>query len=252
MIFDRLPRPLIIAHRGASAYAPENTLASFNLAIEQQADAIELDVKLSADGVPVIIHDASVDRTTDGHGKVAKLTLAELRQLDAGSFFSETFRGEKIPTLEEVFEAVGKRIPINVELTNYYGTANDNLASIVAACVERHALQEWVFFSSFFLNNLKIAHRLLPKVPCALLGLPGFMGLFPSLIGWRDKSVQALNPHLGNTSPKLIQRMHQHGKSVRVWNVNTGNDMRLLRDWGVDGIFTDDPLLARRVYGREA
>src|SRR5689334_23229806 len=117
MMLESLPRPVIFAHRGASAYAPENTIASFEFAVAQGTDAIELDVKLSADGHVIVHHDPTVDRTTNGKGKVKDLTLAELKTLDAGGFFSENFHGEKIPTLEEVFEAVGKRTFINVELT---------------------------------------------------------------------------------------------------------------------------------------
>ncbi|MGA7607078.1 MAG: glycerophosphodiester phosphodiesterase family protein, partial [Anaerolineales bacterium] len=99
-MFEDLSNPIIFAHRGASAHAPENTLASFELALSQGADAIELDVNLSADGEVVIIHDSTVDRTTNGHGRVAQLSLTELRSLDAGSFFSEKYHGEKIPLLK--------------------------------------------------------------------------------------------------------------------------------------------------------
>ncbi|MBU0511232.1 MAG: glycerophosphodiester phosphodiesterase, partial [Chloroflexi bacterium] len=118
-MYAQLPRPAIFAHRGASAYAPENTLAAFDLAIRQNADAIELDAKLSADGHVVIIHDQTVDRTTDGTGRVSDLQLAALQELDAGCTYDEAFRHERIPTLGEVFDAVGRKILINVELTNY-------------------------------------------------------------------------------------------------------------------------------------
>src|SRR5215204_4501911 len=96
-----LPQPVIFAHRGASAHAPENTLAAFELALAQGADGIELDAKLSADGHVVVIHDATVDRTTDKHGRVKDMSLAELRSLDAGTFFEEKYHREKVPTLEE-------------------------------------------------------------------------------------------------------------------------------------------------------
>ena len=115
--------PLVIAHRGASMYAPENTLAAFELAIEMGADAIELDTMLTADGIPIVIHDHSLDRTTDGIGSVSSKTVAELKLLDAGSAFDIRFAGERIPTLEEVFSAVGKKIMINVELKNYVSPA---------------------------------------------------------------------------------------------------------------------------------
>ena len=118
-MFESSPRPFIFAHRGASSHAPENTLAAFELAIQQNADGIELDVKLTADGHVVAIHDATVDRTTGARGRVKDLPLTDLRSLDAGSFFAPNFKAEKIPTLEDVFEAVGRRTLINVELTLY-------------------------------------------------------------------------------------------------------------------------------------
>ena len=97
------PQTIIFAHRGASAYAPENTLAAFHLAVQQNADAIELDTKLSRDGHVVVIHDRTVDRTTSGTGQVNDMTLSELQELDAGSHFNATFKDEHIPTLDEVF-----------------------------------------------------------------------------------------------------------------------------------------------------
>src|SRR5512135_2857797 len=109
-------QPLVIAHRGSSAYAPENTLAAFRLAAEQEADAIELDVDLTRDGHVIVMHDATVDRTTDGHGRVADLTLDEIRRIDAGAWKGAAFNGERVPLLEEVFEAVGQRMLINVEI----------------------------------------------------------------------------------------------------------------------------------------
>ena len=118
-MFSQLPKATIFAHRGASVYAPENTLAAFEAAVQQHADAIELDAKLTADRQVVVIHDQTVDRTTNGSGEVQKMSLEAIRELDAGSFFDVQFKGEKIPLLSEVFEAVGKRIFINIELTNY-------------------------------------------------------------------------------------------------------------------------------------
>src|SRR5436853_1370309 len=110
--------PLVLGHRGASGYAPENTLSAFNLAMDQGADGVELDVTLSADGVPVVIHDDTLDRTTSGHGPVGALTLAQLKRLDAGyaAQFGKQFAGERLPTLAEVFAAYGQRTFINVEL----------------------------------------------------------------------------------------------------------------------------------------
>src|SRR5262249_7332388 len=160
--------------RGASAHAPENTLAAFELALAENADAIELDVKLSADEQVVVIHDPLVDRTTGSHGRVKNLSLRELRALDAGSFFAQTVRGGKIPLLEEVFEAVGKRTFINVELTNY-NTPRDPLVETVCMLVKKCGMQEHVMFSSFFASNLSKARAYLPAVPRGLLALPGFL-----------------------------------------------------------------------------
>src|SRR3970040_2158507 len=118
MLLHFYPRiPLILGHRGASAYAPENTLAAFRRALELGADGFELDVTLSADGVPVVIHDDTVDRTTDGSGPVANLTLAQLKQLPAGfrARFGTEFAGERIPTLEEVVARLGQRALLHVE-----------------------------------------------------------------------------------------------------------------------------------------
>src|SRR5512138_572189 len=175
MMLTSLSQPVIFAHRGASAHAPENTLSAFELALAQQADAIELDAKLTADGQVVVIHDPTVDRTTGGHGRVKDLSLAQLRSLEAGSFFSEKYRGEKIPTLEEVFEAVGKRMFINVELTNY-NSPRDQLVEMVCMQVKKFSLQKRVLFSSFFSSNLSEAHAYLPGVPRGLLALSGLMG----------------------------------------------------------------------------
>ena len=104
-----LSRPAIIAHRGDKTHAPENTMAAFKMAAENGADAIEFDVKLTADGRVIVLHDQTVNRTTNGTGRISQLPFAAVRELDAGAWFSEKFRGERIPTLDEVFETVGKR-----------------------------------------------------------------------------------------------------------------------------------------------
>ncbi len=245
-MLESLPRPVLFAHRGASAHAPENTLAAFELALEQGTDAIELDAKLSADGHVVVIHDATVNRTTGARGRVKDMTLADLRSLDAGSFFSEKFKGEKIPTLEEVFESVGKRTFINVELTNY-DSPRDHLVESVCMLVKKFGLQKRVLFSSFFASNLSAARRYLPEVPRGLLALNGWLGVWHRSFGFAFGKYDALHPHLSDTTPQQVQRVHRLGRRIHVWTVNEADDMRRLFAWGVDGIFTDDPLLARRV-----
>ncbi|MBN1451700.1 MAG: hypothetical protein JW963_11855 [Anaerolineales bacterium] len=237
------PRPLILAHRGASAHAPENTLAAFELALKQGAHGIELDAKLSADGEVVVIHDASVERTTSGQGRVAQLDLTALRKLDAGSFFSDQFRGEKIPTLIEVFETIGKHTIINVELTNY-DTPRDGLADRVCELVRRFELQGSVLFSSFLPSNLKRTRSLLPDTPRGLLALGGWIGWWARSFDFNFGDYQALHPSLRDVTHQQVARVHRLKRRIHVWTVNGAEDMRRLVGWGVDGIITDDPKLA--------
>lgn len=248
MMLESLPQPVIFAHRGASVHAPENTLAAFELAIERGADAIELDAKLSADGHAVVIHDATVDRTTGAHGRVKDLSLAHLRSLDAGSFFEARFHGGKIPMLEEVFEAVGRRTFINVELTNY-NSPRDHLAETVCMLVKKFNLQNRVLFSSFFASNLAKARGLLPEVPCGLLAMPGLLGAWGRSFGFTFGSYLALHPSLADATHQQVQRVHRLKRRVHVWTVNAADDMQRLFNWGVDGIITDDPRLAVEIRG---
>jgi glycerophosphoryl diester phosphodiesterase len=234
-----LTKPVILAHRGASGGAPENTLAAFELAREQGADGIELDVKLSADGVPVVFHDPLLDRTTNGHGTLADFDLVSLQKLDAGD-------GQRIPTLAQVFERVGRDLFINIELTNYT-TSKDDLVDKVAALVKEYQLQSHVLFSSFLPKNLKLAAELLPDVPRGLLAIPRPLGIFARAFGFRSPRYQAIHPHHSNTSQRVVAQAHSRGQRVHVWTVNDAVLMRKLAGWGVDGIITDDPQLAVKV-----
>jgi glycerophosphoryl diester phosphodiesterase len=240
---------MIFAHRGASIHAPENTLAAFELAVNLGADGVELDAKLTADNHVIVFHDHVVDRTTDGSGDVSKLPLAALRELDAGVRFSEKFRGEKIPTLDEVFETVGKKTFINVELKNY-ATPLDALVPKVVEVVKRHGLEERILFSSFFPHNLARSARLLPKTPRGLLTMRGWMGWAGRTLGFRNKVYQALHPLRLDTSDDLVKRVHASGKLVNVWTVNSETDLQRMISYKVDGIITDDPVLALRLLGR--
>jgi glycerophosphoryl diester phosphodiesterase len=238
--------PLIIGHRGACALAPENTIASFKLAVEHGADYVELDAKLSADGQVMVIHDQTVDRTTNGTGRVNQLTLAQLKALDAGSKFNKKFAGEKIPTLDEVFKAVGKDVKVNVELTNY-ASKNDDLVAKVVEIIKDNKMESRVLFSSFLPRNIALAHKLLPEAPYGILCLEGLAGALSRSFLMKRLSPALVHPYLKDTNERLVKREHKRGRKVNVWTVNDDQDIRRLIKMDVDGIFTDDPLKARKI-----
>lgn len=248
-MLEHLPRPMIFAHRGASVYAPENTLAAFELALRQGADGIEMDAKLTSDGQVVLFHDLTLERTTGMEGKLAAFTLAELQRLDAGSHFDIAFRGETIPTLDDTFSALAQQIYFNVELTNY-ASIFDDLPDRVADLVKKHHLEDWVMFSSFNPIALIRIRRRLPQTPIGLLALPGAQGRAArSWLGYL-LSYQALHPWHKDTDAALVRRIHRRGGVVNAYTVNLPEDMMRLMETGADGIFTDDPVLARQVLGR--
>ena len=245
-MLDQLPRPILFAHRGASAHAPENTLAAFELALRQGADAIELDAKLSKDKHVVVFHDQTVDRTTDGSGPVKSLTLAELRTLDAGSHYDIAFQGELIPTLEEVFRAVGQLTFINIELTNY-DSIMDELPEKVAGLVRKHKISRRVLFSSFNPLALIRIHKFIPEAPIGLLAAAGIRGaLARSWLG-NIFGYQSLHPNYKDVTRELIERLHKHNRLMVAYTVNQPEDLQQLFRLGIDGVFTDDPVLARQV-----
>ena len=241
--------PIIFAHRGDSAHAPENTITAFEMAAKKGATAIELDVNLSADKQVVVIHDSTVDRTTNGRGKVRSMPYNALRELDAGEKFSQQYRGEHIPTLNEVFETLGKQIFINVELKDY-AAPDDELVPNVVALVQEYGLQDSVMFSSFFPNNLLRAKRLLPEVSCGLLALGDILGWPARTFGYLRKEYAAFHPNLRNVTFDLVNRVHAAGKRVHVYTVNNVDDIKRLVGIGVDGMFTDDPGQALQVLGK--
>jgi len=245
-MFTQVQPPFYFAHRGASAHAPENTLAAFDLALKQGAPAIEFDVKLTSDRFVVIHHDQTLDRTTDGSGSITKQPLAALRELDAGSKFSAGFRGEKIPTLDEVFESIGGKMFMNVELTNY-ASPFDGLVDEVVKLVKKHGLEERILFSSFFPTNLTRARRLLPDVPRGQLFLPGGSGWWQRFAA-KFMAIQAEHPFKSDVNAAAVLRAHARGRHVYTWTVNGPAEMKSMRQLGVDAIFTDDPLLANENF----
>lgn len=238
--------PAVIGHRGASRAAPENTLAAFALAARLGADAVELDVKLTRDGAPIIMHDETVDRTTNGHGKVCDLTLADFKRLDAGGWKGRQFAGECVPTLAEVFEALDRRLWINVELTNYYA-GRDTLVPVVVALIQKMGMGRRVLLSSFDPFNLRRVRQLDPALPLAQLTSQAMA------VHLREAWLAPLCPHEARhpDTPQLKQKgvawYHRRGYRVNVWTNNDPAEMRGFIQQGVDGIITDVPDVAREV-----
>ena len=242
--------PLIFAHRGASLYAPENTISAFELAIQQEAHYVELDTKLSADQRVVVIHDQTVNRTTNGSGRVTHLTYKELRSLIASNRFRKEYPNEHIPTLEEVLELCAGRIAVNIELGNYL-TPFDQLAFEVARFIEQSKPQSEVLVSSFNPIPLRKFHALCPEVPLAFLARRGYQGYLSR--GWLGRVLvpyDALHPYKSDVTPGLISGARRAGYQVHAFTLNQPDEMAKLIYLGVDGLITDDPLLARQMIDR--
>lgn len=232
--------PLAIAHRGTSAHAPENTLAAFVLAADQKADAIELDAKVTKDGHVVVMHDPTIDRTTNGHGSVSALTLAEIRQYDAGCKFGSLDTGERVPLLEEVFEAVGQRLLINVELTNYT-SKDDSLEEKVVELIKQHDLFDRVLLSSFNPLSLRKVKLIEPRLACGVLYQP----LRPAWLTPLIPHLEAHHPYFVLANPLCVKWRHWRKQKVNTWTVNDADTVRAVARAGVDGIIGDNPVMIR-------
>jgi glycerophosphoryl diester phosphodiesterase len=232
-------RVLIFGHRGASAYAPMNTIPAFELAVKQGADAVELDVHLTKDGAVVVFHDFTVEETSNGEGEVAAMTLEEIKSLDAGSWFSPEFCGTEIPTLDEVFEAVGKKVFVNVEIKTE-SAKRDGTEEAVADCIKRHDMQNRVIISAFNAKVLKHFRPLMPDVP---------LGYLLSLEEMAGSTQVVVNPHNYDAyhisydmlSDSQLSWAKEHGHLVNIWTVNDPARARQLALKGVHGIISDKP-----------
>lgn len=241
--------PLVIAHRGASDEAPENTLASFERAIEMGADAIELDVKLSADGEAVIIHDDTVDRTTDGTGTVAEMTLAQLKQLDAGAPFDPKFTGEHIPTLREVIDLVDGRAIIFIELKTVSLTPTDLEGTVIDIVNETDTADKTILIS-FNPFSLIAAKRKTSEIPLGLLYTDETSAYLRDR--WFAPFIhpEALLPRRQMVTLEHVQEMRDRGHPVFVWTVDEPEDMEEIIGMGVEGIITNRPDVALQILGR--
>ena len=234
----------IWAHRGASAYAPENTLPAFELAVAQGAEGVEFDVQLSSDGILVVIHDETLDRTTNGTGQVGDHTLAQLQALDASAGRTE-FAGVRIPTLAEVLELVAPtRMRINIELKNSI-VDYPGLEQKVLGHVRAFDLSKRVVLSTFNHFSLRRLQSLKPVCPLGVLYSD------PMVRPWRyakDLGIDAIHPPFPYVpDKKFVKKAHKAGVAVRPWVADAEKDLHRAFRWGVDAIFTDVPDVALAV-----
>ncbi|MFS8579181.1 MAG: glycerophosphodiester phosphodiesterase [Novibacillus thermophilus] len=232
-----------IAHRGASGYAPENTMAAFDKALQMKADYFELDVQMSKDGKLVLIHDVTVDRTTDGTGRVGDLTFKELRRLDAGSWFDPAFAGERIPTLEEALDRYRGKIGILIEIKNpelYPGIERK-----VAKALKKRNLHKprngKIIVQSFNHDSVKKFHSLLPSVPVGVLISYRDEGISDKELRNFAKYADYVNPNKDMVDRSLVKRIHRFGMKTTPWTVRDRAEADRLKSIRVDGIVTDYP-----------
>jgi len=235
---------LIVGHRGAMGYAPENTIASFEKGLALGADLIELDVHLSADGRLVVIHDPTVDRTTDGSGYVRDMALAQLKKLDVGSWFAPGFAGERIPTLAEVLEWARGRIGLAIEIKNgpvFYPGIEEK----VVEALEAYGMEEEVIVISFDHRCVRRVKELRPGIATGIL----YVGrLADPVAAARAALADAIHPKADYLTAEDIQEAHGAGLAVSTWTVNAPSQMREFIEMGVDSIGTNYPDLLPSVY----
>ena len=251
--------PEVVAHRGSSGAAPENTLAAIKLALHHRADTVENDIQRTRDGELVIVHDTTLSRTTDveevfpdrAPWNVGDFTLAEIRRLDAGSWFAPEFAGERVPTLEEWVKAVGRRAGMLLEPKApelYPGIERDIDKELRSLPDFNKALRAGrVTVQSFNHEWLKAYADLAPDVPVGLLyGNKPTDADIEAAATWADE----VNPALGVIDQATVQAIHAQGLEAHVWTVNAGQDMRRAINWDVDGIITNYPQVLRDILHR--
>ncbi|MFB3169577.1 glycerophosphodiester phosphodiesterase family protein [Neobacillus sp. 179-C4.2 HS] len=231
-----------VAHRGATGYAPENTIAAFDKGVEMKADYIEIDVQRSKDGELVIIHDNTVDRTTDGTGYVKDLTFEQIRSLDAGSWKGEQFTGEKIPTFDEILDRYHGKTGILIELKSpelYPGIEGQVAQKLKERNLDKPQ-NEKIIIQSFNFESMKITNSLLPKVPIGVLTSNRAHTTEQAL---KEFSTYAdyFNPSYGIVSKELVDQVHSLGMKIQSWTVRSHEAAQFLLDMNVDGIITDYP-----------
>lgn len=264
---DQRPKsdPLIIGHRGASGSAPENTLAAFALAFEEGADGVEFDVRLARDGVPVVIHDATLDRTARRAGRVSGLTSNELSGVDVGTWFNltsrhaarESFERERVPTLAQVFELIAEKArAVYVELKFESAEAHEPLVARVVEEIRRHRLEDRAVVESFRLEAVKSVRRVAPDLCTAALFERTLSKPLPSPRRIIEQAVEcganelALQSHL--VSDSLIRAAGRAGLRALAWTVDEPSWAMRARELGLCAIITNQPAVMRASLGRDA
>lgn len=250
---DRVPLELfnyaeVVAHRGASIDAPENTLAAIELALDQNSDAIEIDVRETADKHPILMHDSTTTRTTDDllNRYVDQLTLAQIKSLDAGSWHSRTYQGEEVPTLDEAMDIIKGHARAFIELKSLSLTLETQTVNII----EKYQMVQQTVVLSFDRDQLKRIKDLNPNLKTLLL-VPVFFGDIDVLLSYPDINYYGFSNDIITDNPEYVDLAHQKGKSIYVWTVNEENNIKNAVTNDVDGIITDRPILTREiVYSR--
>lgn len=240
----------IIAHRGASAEAPENTLAAFARALQLGVEMIELDVRLTADGVPIVIHDADLARTTDGRGQVENLEFESIRRYSAGSWFDASFRDERVPTLAEVHDLVGDRAEMNVEIKGESGAV---ARGALQASRDAGALGR-TLFSSFEPESLAAIRAASGEARLGLLTDPATLArpekgapprfhdrIMARVSRWERLSLEAANLARPLAREPTVAALRERGLRVYVYTVDEVKAVEALARIGVDGVFANDP-----------
>lgn len=236
-------RPHIYAHRGASYKAPENTMAAFQLALEEGADGIELDVHVSADGVPVVIHDARLERTTNGRGWITEWTAKELKTLDAGSWFDPMYKKERIPLLEDVLAWIKQTsLRLNIELKDAPMMAPD-IQERVVELVRAYDLSERVVISSFHHARLVYLQAIAPEIERAVLYVAR---LYEPWIYAAHVGVHGLHPFHEAVDARCVREVRERGLAIRPYTVDDPERIRELASFGVTAVITNRPEQAIR------
>jgi glycerophosphoryl diester phosphodiesterase len=240
-------RPLVLAHRGFSDAAPENTMAAFEAARRAGADGIEFDVQRTRDGELVVIHDQTVDRTTNGTGQVQDFTYKQLQGLDAGSWFHPSFHGERIPLLQDVLEwGYTQRMLLNVELKT--GSVPDpDLIKKTVQLIQDHNVSEQVLISSFDPASLHMVKALNPKLRIGLLYEKRLAKPWEYAL-WMGAF--AIHPRYTHITSDLVEACHSRHIRINTWTVNTLKGMRRMVNLGVDAIITNYPDRMRELLKR--